>query len=125
VTAPLALVVHERLFPGSQLAVKLQDLGYRTHHVKDLTALVSEAENQGPLVVVIDLVWKLRDPLISISQLATNPKTEHLPIIAYGNMSTDTILEQALNEGAHLVTGDEGILQQLAQLLDQALDMEE
>lgn len=123
-TVPLALVAHERLFPGSQLAVKLADLGYRTHHVKDLTTLVSEPENQGPLVVLIDLVWKLRDPLISIRQLATNPNTEHLPVIAYGDMSADTLLEQALNEGADLVTGDEGILQQLGPLLDQALDME-
>ncbi|MFT4689561.1 MAG: hypothetical protein ACKVHO_02835 [Verrucomicrobiia bacterium] len=123
-TVPLALVAHERLFPGSQVAVKLADLGYLTHHVKDLTTLVSEAENRGALVVLIDLIWKLRDPLISISQLATNPKTEHLPVIAYGDMSADTLLEQALNEGADLVTGDEEILQQLGPLLDQALDME-
>tara|TARA_Y100001934_G_scaffold181389_1_gene214625 strand:- start:2633 stop:3043 length:411 start_codon:yes stop_codon:yes gene_type:complete len=124
VTEPLALCVYERMLPGSQLLVKLQDLGYHAHHTQDIGQVISEAEEHGPIIVLLDLVWRQRDPLIAINQLANNPKTEHLPVIAFANMESEKLLERALIEGASLVTGDDGILQQLKQLLDQAMDFD-
>ncbi len=123
-TAPLALVAFERSIPGSQLLVKLADLGYRTEQVTDLGEMVGIAEELKPLVLLIDLEWRARDPMFTINALRNNSTTEHLPIIAYGDVTDENRLEMSLDNGASLVTGDDGMLMQLPRLLDQALELD-
>jgi len=124
VAQPLALVVSERTIPGTQLLGKLNDLGYRTEHLKDLGRLIQVAEYMKPLVIFMDLEWKTRDPLVSINSLVRNPATEYTPIIAYAPMSEEDRLERALNTGATLVTVDSRVLPQLERLLDQAMEID-
>lgn len=123
-TEPLALVAFERSIPGSQLQVKLADLGYRTEQVADLGQLIAAAETSKPLLVLVDLDWRARDPMVTINSLRNNAATEHLPIIAYGDVSDEDRLELALDNGATLVTGDDGMLLQLSRLLDQAMEID-
>lgn len=123
-TEPLALVAYERMMPGSQLLVKLRDLGYRSEHVRRLATLSAAAAEKKPLVIVLDLLWRTEDSLATIAQLAGAAETEHVPILAYADMGDEALMEQALNEGAALVAGDDGILAQLPRLLDQALEVD-
>ncbi len=123
-TEPLALVAYERIMPGSQLLVKLRDLGYRSEHVNRLGKLPAAAAEKKPLVIVVDLLWRAEDSLAAIASLANTPATEHVPILAYADMRDESLLEQALTEGAALVAGDDGILAQLPRLLDQALEVD-
>ncbi|MGB0579016.1 MAG: hypothetical protein ACPGVU_04870 [Limisphaerales bacterium] len=123
-TKPLALLAYERMIPGSQVLVKLGDLGYRTEQLDDLGKMIRVAEETKPLVIVIDLEWRTRDPFLSINSLVQNPGTAHVPIIAFADMESEDRLEKALNMGAALVTGTEGVLPQLPQLLEQALQVD-
>ena len=123
-TEPLALVAYERMMPGSQLLVKLRDLGYRSEHVKRLGDLPTAAAAKKPMIVLIDLLWRAEDSLAAIERLANTADTEHLPIVAYADMTDESLMERALDKGAALVAGDDGILAQLARLLDQALELD-
>lgn len=123
-TKPLALLAYERMIPGSQLLVKFSDLGYRTEHLSDLGKMIRLAEETSPLVIVIDLEWRTRDPFLSINSLSLNQQTAHVPIIAFADMDSEERLEKALNMGASLVTGTDAVLQQLPQLLEQALQID-
>ncbi len=54
-TQPLALVLYERLLPGSQIVNRLQDLNYRVQTIADPGLLVECAEQAKPLLVLADL----------------------------------------------------------------------
>ncbi len=118
-TKPLALLVYEKLLPGSQLVNRLQDLGYRVQTMTDSVELVPQAEREKPLMIIIDLTANQDDLCRAIKQIKDNPATDHIPILALtGNQNPDlqTIAHEA---GATLVASDQAILAQLPQLLDQ------
>ena len=50
-TQPLALVLYEKLLPGSQLVNRLQDLNYRVQTVTEPSTLVECAEQSKPMLV--------------------------------------------------------------------------
>ena len=54
-TQPLALVLYEKLLPGSQLVNRLQDLNYRVQTIADADRLVECAEQAKPMLVLADL----------------------------------------------------------------------
>src|SRR5579863_3518043 len=82
-TAPLALVLYERLLPGTQLVNRLQDLGYRVLTVSDLEPLITCATREKPMLIFADLAATKLKVSDAISQLRKNPVTTHLPIIAF------------------------------------------
>jgi len=47
-TEPLALVLYEKLLPGSQVVNRLQDLKYRVESISDASRLVECAEQIRP-----------------------------------------------------------------------------
>src|ERR1700677_3769532 len=53
-TQPLALVLYEKLLPGSQLVNRLQDAGYRVQTVPAADALVASAEQEKTIIVLTD-----------------------------------------------------------------------
>ena len=54
-TEPLAIVVYENLLPGSQLANRLRDMGYRVHTLGVATDLMDFLKNEKPLVILSDI----------------------------------------------------------------------
>ncbi len=123
-TSPLALLLYERLLPGSALGNKLRDQGYRIQHLTDASSLVATAEHEMPLVVFVDLELKSSDKCAAIRSLKTNPTTAHLPILAFSNPRHDKLQADALTAGATLIASDEAILTQLPAMLDQAMLVE-
>ncbi len=123
-TQPLALVLYERLLPGSQVVNRLQDLKYRVQTVTNPEQLVSTAEEFKPLLVLADLGPVAGKVLAVVQQLKQNPATKHLPVIAFGADSADTLKQEAETAGVTLLVSETAILNYLPQLLDQALQVD-
>ena len=81
-TQPLALVLYEKLLPGSQIVNRLQDLNYRVEVVTDPALLPNAAEQSKPLLVLADLDSTRENVCAALGRLKQNPATEHLPVIA-------------------------------------------
>jgi CheY-like chemotaxis protein len=123
-TQPLALVVYERLLPGTQILNRLQDLNYRVQALTNSETLVECAEQSKPMVVLADLGFRHQDVCAALNRLRQNPATQHLPIIAFGGENAPELQAAARAAGATLVVGEAAILNHLAQFLDQALQVE-
>jgi CheY-like chemotaxis protein len=123
-TTPLALVFYENLLPGSQLVNRLQDLGYRVQTIDDLKTLVLQAVQEKPLIVVADLAAAQSDVCAVIRELKRNPETKHIPVIAFSDMKDEQLRTAATAAGATIVAGSGAILDQLSELLEQALRVE-
>ncbi len=123
-TQPLALVVYEKLLPGSQLVNRLQDLKYRVQVVADAGKLVECAEQAKPMLVLADLESKQHNVCAALGRLKQNGSTKHVPVIAFARDDAAELQSAARSAGATLVVSDAAILTHLPQFLDQALQVE-
>jgi PleD family two-component response regulator len=124
-TEPLALVLYEKLMPGSQLVNRLQDLKYRVVSITDATALVPCAQQERPMLIIADLVSSGADVASVIARLRQTTATEHIPVIAFGpDEDGDALREAARKAGATLAVTEAAILNHLPQFLNQALEVE-
>ena len=123
-TQPLALVLYERLLPGSQVVNRLQDLKYRVQVLAKPQELVATAESAKPLLVFADLEPKASEVLRALNELRQHTATQHLPVIAIAGDRLDDLKKDAEAAGVTLLVGDTAILNHLPQLLDQALQVE-
>jgi CheY-like chemotaxis protein len=122
-TEPLALVLYERLMPGSQLVNRLQDRKYRVQTINDPSLLVQSAEQNKPMLVLADLEPASAKVCEAINGLKQNAGTAHIPVIGFGTDPSETLAEQARKAGANLIASEAAILGHLDQLIDQALDI--
>jgi PleD family two-component response regulator len=122
-TQPLALVLYERILPGTQLVNRMQDLNYRVLAVTDADTLVSCAEQEKPMLVIADLVSTRLNVCAAIGKLRQHENTRHIPVIAFGPDAQPELQQAALDAGATLATAESAILAHLPELLDQALDV--
>ena len=123
-TQPLALVLYEKLLPGSQLVNRLQDLNYRVQSVSDASLLVECCEQAKPMLLVADLRADAHDVCAAIAKLKQNPATRHVPVIAFGSQETPENQQAALQAGVTLIVSESALLNHLPQCLDQALSLE-
>lgn len=123
-TQPLALVVYEKLLPGTQLVNRLQDLHYRVQAVGDADTLCACALQEKPLLVLADLTSATRNVCAAINALRQTPGTDHIPVIAFGPEDAAALQQAALDAGAVLATSEAAILNHLPELLEQALHVE-
>jgi hypothetical protein len=82
VSKPLALVYYSNLLPGSQLAGRLLDLGYRVQAVSRAALLPGACESEMPLVVIAELAPPA-DACAAIARLKANPVTQHIPVLGF------------------------------------------
>jgi len=123
-TKPLALVLYEKLLPGSQLVNRLQDLNYRVETVADPALLAETAEQAKPMLVLADLVSSRDNVCDGIKQLKQNAATRHVPVIGFSKDNSEALQAVARDAGVTLLVTDTAILNHLAQFLDQALQVE-
>lgn len=123
VTQPLALVLYEKLMPGSQLVNRLQDLHYRVEILSDPDQLGLAARSDGPMLVFTDLDSRRADICAAISQLKQDPVTAHIPVIAFANERAPQLQTAGRQAGATLVVTDTALLPHLDHLLEQALQV--
>jgi PleD family two-component response regulator len=123
-TQPLALVVYEKLLPGSQLVNRLQDLNYRVQAVSDPKTLVACALQEKPMLVIADLSSTHENICAVIQQLRHTPGTAHIPVIAFAPEDAGALQQSALEAGAALAASESTILDHLPEFLEQALRVE-
>jgi len=124
VTKPLAVVFYERLLPGSRIANRLADLGWRVAEAKQAADIVPLVRSERPLVVVAELELRSGDLCPIIAELKRTPETEHVPFLGYGDPKNQRLVDAALAAGARLIVGEAGVCDQLPQLLDHVLAVE-
>ena len=118
-TQPLALLLYEKLLPGTQLMNRLQDMNWRVQTLHDGMALARTAEEHKPVIVLADIASSRNSVCAGISELRRNPKTAHIPVIAFS--ADESLHATASTAGATLVVSDAAALQHLNQFIDQAL----
>jgi CheY-like chemotaxis protein len=123
-TQPLALVLYERLLPGSQLVNRLQDLNYRVQTLGDVNSLVTCAEQAKPMLVLAELESARNDACDAIARLKQNPATRHVPVIAFARENAAELQVAAKAAGVTLLVTETALLNHLPQFLDQALQVE-
>ena len=102
-TQPLALVLYEKLLPGSQLVNRLQDLNYRVQTLANPALLAESAEQAKPMLVLADLEPAPEKVCAGISRLKQNPATQHIPVIAVGADNAADVQAAARTAGARLI----------------------
>jgi CheY-like chemotaxis protein len=122
VQQPLALILYEKLMPGSLLVNRLQDLRFRVQVVSAVAQLVPAALREAPMLIVADMDFSGGGVREAIEQLRQQPGTAHIPVIALSG--DDAAASSAESSGATLVVTDAAVLAHLPQLLEQALRVE-
>jgi len=120
----LALVLYERLMPGSRLVNRLQDLKYRVQPVSDGKQLATVAQSEGPMLIFADLESTHTDICALIAGLRKNPQTAHIPVVAFAEESATALQAAAREAGATVVVSNTALLPHLPNLLEQALRVE-
>jgi CheY-like chemotaxis protein len=124
-TQPLALVLYEKLLPGSQLVNRLQDLNYRVQTLADAAKLVQSAEETKPILVLADLTSSRQDVAAAIAHLRQHAATKHLPVIAFeGGRVAKRSSGTVQPPGVTLLVSESAILNHLSECLQQALQLE-
>jgi len=123
-TQPLALVLYDRLLPGSRLVNLLQDLKYRVQTISEPGLLLECAEQVKPMLVLADLESPRNNVCDAIGRLKKNPTTQHIPVIAFGAENSTPTQDAAKAAGVTLIVGESALLSHLPQLLEQALQVE-
>jgi len=109
--------------PGSQLVNRLQDLNYRVLSLDALERLGATAQREAPLLLFIDLASP-RDVCAAIAALRSAPATAHLPVIAFAPENAADLLAAAQTAGANIAVSDSAVINHLAPLIDQALNLD-
>jgi len=123
-TQPLALVLYERLLPGSRLVNLLQDLKYRVQTLTDAALLVECAEQVKPMLLIADLESTRSNVNPAIAKLRQNTATRHIPVIAFGGETSTKLREDAKEAGVTLIVDETALLSHLPLFLEQALQVE-
>jgi CheY-like chemotaxis protein len=124
-TKPLALIHYGTLLPGSQLANRLFELGYRVQTVDaaGLERLTEIAEKETPICMVIEIAHK-SPASDAIAKVKANQATAHIPILAFSADTDKSLTAESQKIGATLLASNKAILEQLPQLLDAILMVE-
>lgn len=123
-TKPLALLLHEKLNPGSRLVTKFEELDYRVEVLAEPAELAERARREGPMLIVADLTNRRGDVLAAIGQLLGEESTAHIPVILYAAREDEKLREAALKLGVKVLATDATILPHLNQFIDHALLLE-
>lgn len=121
---PLAIMIYEKLLPGTQLVNRLQDLGYRVQTLSDADKLTSTAETSGPMLVIADLGSGSEKILKAITELRRNTSTAHLPVVGFAGEPLAPHQAAANQAGVTLLVSETAILNHLAPCLDRALQLD-
>jgi CheY-like chemotaxis protein len=124
VTQPLAIVFYESLLPGSQLANRLADLGYRVQTVNLAASVADLVRKERPMVLIAELGLRHGDFCSVITELKHDPAVAHVPVIGFTALKNKKLQDAATKAGARLVAANSAILDQLPQLLEHALAVE-
>lgn len=120
-TQPLALIFYQKLLPGSTLANRLRDLNYRVHQAANLAELVTVAQSEGPMLLLMD-VSTGEEPIEAVRKLRSDARTAHVPVLAFAD--EEERQQAARTAGATLAATDAAVISHFDQLLEQVLRLD-
>jgi len=123
-TQPLALVLYEKLMPGTQIVNRLQDLGYRVQAVTSAASLSDTATSSMPMLVVADLHSSKEDVLPEVAKLRQNAATAHVPVLGFVQEETEELRKTAMDAGVTVFATDAAVVNHLPLLLEQTLRLD-
>ena len=123
VNKPLALVYYASLLPGSQLAGRLQDMGYRVQAIPEIAGLADLCARRKPIVAVIE-ISPGNDAREEVAAIRDNPLTHHIQVLAFTATTDAAFLSAAQDSGIALVAASSAVLEHLPQLLDRVLQVD-
>jgi PleD family two-component response regulator len=121
---PLAMLLYQKLLPGTQLVNRLQDLKYRVQTISSPAELAESAVKFKPMVVLVDLGRPDPDLLREVRRLRERDETHHLPVIGFGAAGTEEAEKSVMEAGVTLLVSDSAILSHLSQCLTKALELD-
>jgi len=122
-TLPLVLLHYKTLMPGSRLVDGLEGLGFRVEVVSEPNQLADLVRTQSPMALICDLDPEPRPALEAIRAIKEDLQTQHLPILAFADLSKPSVEDSARMVGATLIADRSGILSQLGHLMDHVLEV--
>jgi len=123
-TQPLMLLFYQKLFPGTHLVNRLQDLGYRVQTHSQSGSLVQTAEKVKPMIVIVDIGDDREHLCAAIERLKSNPQTSHLPVLAITTARDKKAQQMARDANATLVVHEKAVLLHLNHFLEQAFHID-
>lgn len=123
-THPLALLLHDKMMPGSKLGAKFEERDFRVVTLADPAELLAVAKREMPMIVAADLTNRRGDVLQAIRALHDEETTSHIPVIAYAAREDDKLREAALQAGVKVMATETTVLPHLGQFIEHALHVE-
>jgi len=123
-TEPLAFICYREIRPGSQLANKLRDQGYRVQTISPDEDVVVRALDEKPILAIFELVDGDESVPGMIRSIRDHEATSHLPILGFAPSKNTALQDAGRAAGASLVAGSEGLLDQLDSLLEHILQVD-
>ena len=123
-TKPLALLIHEKLMPGSQLVSRFEERDYRVLTTADPAQLTDLARSELPMIVVADLTSRRGDVLEALGGLKSDPATAHVPILAYAARADGRLPGAAKKAGITVLATDATVLLHLDQYIQRCLELD-
>lgn len=118
---PVSMVIHDRLMPGSAIANRLVDRGWRVHTCSGKDVLLEQLRRHKPMLVVVQLDLRGGDTCQLIQDLRADVELAHMAVLAYGPLANTRLRDAAITAGAQVVAAESSILEQLPSLIDAAL----
>jgi len=118
---PVSVVIHDRLMPGSAIANRLVDRGWRVHTHSGADAPLEQLRRHKPMLVVVQLDLRGGDMCLLIKDLRADVDLAHMAVLAYGPLANGRLRDAAITAGAQVVAADSSILEQLPSLIEAAL----
>lgn len=123
-TKPMALLLHEKLMPGSQLVSRFEERDYRVATVSDPGQLAAAALQHQPMLVVADLTSRRGDVLAAIRDLRATEATLHVPVLAYTLHEDEKVRDAATQAGVTVLATDATIIPHLDHFIEHALRLD-
>lgn len=105
------LIAEDDQFLANAYRVKFQKENFEVIIAYDGKEAIEHLKTFTPDIILLDLVMPNQDGFITLSQLKTNPKWKHIPVIITSNLSQQADFERAKELGAtdYLVKSDTAI----------------
>lgn len=123
-TKPLALLLHEKLMPGSQLVSRFEERDYRVSTISDPGLLAATALREQPMIVVADLTNRRGEVLAAVADLRAAEGTEHVPVLAYAPREDEKLRESATRAGVTVLATDATIVPHLDHFVEHTLRLD-
>lgn len=121
---PVCIVLHDRLMPGSAIANRLVDRGWKVHTHPGVDGILDRLRHRRPMLLVVQLDLRGGDVCRLIEEMRADVELAHIAVLAYGPVANIRQRDEAIAAGAQVVAADSSILDQLPSLIETALALD-